>query len=392
MSKNKSSVSVLMRRLIRLTGPVLSVLFHIGLFFLLVALIVIKPSVKEEQNIEITYMDENEIVDLLDTLDELPDETSPDKDPADQENLVTEREHENVEQPALPSELQQPSLSLDTISPLKLNLGQSDFEQLSTRRQTAFGAASGAGGDLIGTLYDFKRTPSGKARELNFPQNIRSILDRGFSSRAFRDFFTVPKPIYFNYLLMNKISASEGPKAFGAEEYMEPSQFIIHYHGEIQAPASGNYRFVGEFDDILLVLIDGKVVLEAGWGQKVSEWQPIEFVNQHACYTGHPLVYGSWVEFSAAKPRRIDMIIGEEPGGYIGGLLMIQREGIHYQTVENGRPLLPLFTVQPLTAKDRLSIASFGVWRFDPNPPPVMGRRRDVKLSAVNDEVTVTIQ
>lgn len=379
------------REWFRVTGPVLSVLFHVVLIFLLVTFVVIDRPVKEAEPIEVTYLEPSDIQDVLDELDEPPPEENELENPLT-DNLMVQAEPDAVDQKSLDAAL--PSVQMeDVISPLKISLSQADMDSLNGRSQTAFGAATGAGGDLVGRLYDLKRTSSGKPREPNFAEDIRGILEQKFSKKAFRNFYLVPDPIYFNYLLMNYIPASEGPRAFGAEQYMQPSQFIVHYQGQIQVPASGQYRFVGEFDDILRVLIDGEVVLEAGWGKKVSNWEPRDYVGQHPCYTKKALVYGSWVNFSGAQPRRVDIIIGEEPGGYIGGLLMVQKNGTPYETEVNGRPVLPLFTVQPLTPRDRQMIASFSDWRFDSKPPPVMGRRRDVVVSSAEEnDVSVIIR
>jgi hypothetical protein len=94
------------------------------------------------------------------------------------------------------------------------------------------------------------------------------------------------------------------------------------------------------------------------------------------------------------NPQRIDIVVGENPGGYVGGLLMLQQEDMPYAKDTKGRPVLPIFTVQPLTPIELTTLRSVPGWKFDEQHVPIMGVRQERLLSKASDtnEVTVIIR
>lgn len=278
-------------------------------------------------------------------------------------------------------------------SPVLLDNSASSL-QLQRTAKSAFGFENNIKGDLIGTMYDLKRDGSERPRNVDYYADLRGLVEERFSKKALKSFFRVPKQLFLSHLFLPYVKAETGPEAFGVGDLMEPNQWIIHYAGQIQAPLAGRYRFVGEFDDIVIVFIDGEVVLEAGWGDRVTSWKPKDNVGKDLCYTTHPLVYGDWVEMRPLNPQRIDIVVGENPGGYVGGLLMLQQEDRQYATDAKGRPILPVFTVQPLTPVELTTLHSVPGWKFDDEHVPIMGVRQERLLSKAADtnEVTITIQ
>ena len=135
--------------------------------------------------------------------------------------------------------------------------------------------------------------------------------------------------------------------------------------------------------------------LPPGWGEPVSDWRPQENVGTDLCYTTHPLVYGDWVELLPLKPTRIDIVIGENPGGWMGGLLLVEQEGRTYRRDAAGRAVLPLFALQPLTETEQASLRQFPGFAIEERTP-IMGIRSDMafleKAKASNDEVKVTVE
>ena len=110
-------------------------------------------------------------------------------------------------------------------------------------------------------------------------------------------------------------------------------------------------------------------------------------------------MYGDWVTLPADQPTRIDILVGEHPGGRVGGVLLLQQEGRGYERAENGRPILPVFTTQHLSAEERNRMRTFSAWRFDPGytvmaprapapagPGETRARRQEV------DDVRITIR
>ena len=120
-----------------------------------------------------------------------------------------------------------------------------------------FGYDKRAEGDLVGTLYDLKRDGNGGNRECDYTRDVRSLVEARFSPKALKGFYRVPKPLYLSRLLLPYTAAGEAPKVFGVEGKMDARQWIIHYTGRFQHYLPGRYRFAGDFDDILLVFVDG---------------------------------------------------------------------------------------------------------------------------------------
>ena len=267
--------------------------------------------------------------------------------------------------------------------------------QLNRGAGSRFGFDECARGDLTGTLYDLKRNGARQARAVDFTRDLRGLVEDRFSSKALKQFYRVPKPLYLSHLLLPYIPAEQGPEAFGVGKLMEPRQWIVHYTGRFQCLMAGRYRFVGAFDDILLVFVNGQLVLEAGWGEPVSDWRPQENVGTDLCYTTHPLVYGDWVELPPLKPARIDIVIGENPGGWMGGLLLVEQEGRTYQRDAAGRAVLPLFALQPLTETEQASLRQFPGFAIEERTP-IMGIRSDMtflnRTKVADDEIKVTVE
>ena len=172
---------------------------------------------------------------------------------------------------------------------------------------------------------------------------------------------------------------------------MEGKNWIVHYNGHIQTPLAGEYRFVGMFDDLLMVLIDGKVVHEFLWTGDPTPWEPAEYIGTHDCFAGKPLVYGDWFRLGSLETKKLDILVGEHPGGLVGGVLMIQRKGQAYETGSQGRPILPVFAVQPLSDAEQQALQRATYWPLA-SQNPVMGAHYDPGEHTASQAATEDIQ
>ncbi len=259
------------------------------------------------------------------------------------------------------------------------------------------GAGARQEGDLLGTLYDFKRDAKGAPRKVDYWQDLKTVIDGKFSAKAFSGFYKVDRNVYLSHLWVPASPAEIGPKAFGVEGLMEPKGWVAHYTGAVQPEEGGQYRFVGHFDDAMVVMIDGKVVLEAEWDfagkAGIMGWAPKEFNQKHPSPTGQSLVYGDWVELSPTQAKRIDLVVGERPGGKIGGILLIQKKGVEYPKASDGRPLLPPFLTSPLSFPERARLEKpeyngFKVFNMDIPLMNTAGRKK-ADLRSAGAEVGV---
>ena len=262
---------------------------------------------------------------------------------------------------------------------------------------TSLGATTEFAGDLVGRLYDFKRNSDGKPRRADYWADLQRIVERKLTPRAFQDVYCVPKEIYLSHLFVPYADAATGPEAFGVGGLMEPTAWVAHYTGQVQPLHGGRYRFVGDFDDVLIVLVDGVVVLEVTWDHSdniggATGWTAKENVNVYKCFTGRPFIFGDWVELTSDKPRRIDVLVGERPGGRIGGVLVVQKEGVAYEKAANGFPVLPIFSVSTLSPQEQQRLAEAREMKFAfPTPVMRMAASKEVYLAGYTeaDEITV---
>lgn len=262
------------------------------------------------------------------------------------------------------------------------------------------GAGSALVSDLVGRMIDLKRDGSGNPRAADFRADVKKLLDADFSAEALADYHCPTNKLYLNKLVVPAQPAEDGPKAFSCEKEVEPRRWIAHYEGRLNPQHSGTYRFVGHFDDLLVVKVDGKCVLDAYWpmhevyksggASAITGWKPDvsapEF-ERHASFSGQNLTYGDWIDLVAGQSVRIDLVIGEEPGGVVGGVLLVEEKGADYETGPDGRKILPPFTTCRLSPGERRELAEFKGFRFSTDAPVMnltAGERRAAGQARAN--------
>ena len=250
-----------------------------------------------------------------------------------------------------------------------------------------FGGARGSGNELIGTFYDLKQTQDGELTDIgekarsNKSKNdaVYEAIDfihrfsSSWSENRLKKFFTAPRLKYASFFMMPEMSADEAPKAFHVEDQVKPSFWVCLYKGQIAAPETGEFRFCGLGDDVLLVRVNGKLVLDASWAEynqkavEYSKWESSDpdnrkFPLEHASGKSHfgrnrGMVIGDWVPLKKGEPVNMEILISEVPGGAFCAVLLVEQKGKTYRMV-NGRPVLPIFKTAeiPDDLKDKMKI------------------------------------
>lgn len=220
--------------------------------------------------------------------------------------------------------------------------------------RSLFGQNTSVPAALRGTMYDLKQAKNGATTDqLKF---LREFAAANFRRSMLKDYYQARQQLFATQLYIPNMRAEEAPKAFAAEKEVEPKNWIILYEGQFAAPDSGTYRFVGSADDVLLVRVNGKVVLD---GSRVTsgsnnrppapftDWKPGsgDILPASMGLQSGLLVNGSWMELQAGVNNTIEIVIGEIPGGYFGVYLFIEKQGKKYDTDprRGGAPILPLF-------------------------------------------------
>ena len=217
---------------------------------------------------------------------------------------------------------------------------------------TMFGSASSKG--LVGRLFDMKQTRDKKGKAYDpspegYFRPMRRLIDRKFSEDVLNDYYEAKIKLGFTFIAIPNMDANEGPKAFQADKEIQPRGWFIQYEGTLDPPEpGGSYRFYGMFDDMLIVFINGKPVLDASWDDCLRDPSLRETSSQPSFMSNRPVFHGKWVKID--RGANVVVLIGERPGGRLGGTLMVEQQGENYKKRGNGSPILPLFTTVKVDA------------------------------------------
>lgn len=224
---------------------------------------------------------------------------------------------------------------------------------------------------LSATLYDLKRSRDGQttfattnatgesARKREMRNALNLLISNGFDSEAVANRYAAAETMLeANQLFIASVWASDLPAAFADERgrmpFRSPGVLAI-YEGEITPPETGEYRFVGAGDDVLLVGLDGVPALYAyypkeGHGKYVEcreGWEPENHCGERGndgenC--GNAKIFkGQWLSLRKGRKYRITIAFGDAIGGLSSARLGVQRKG-----VEEDDSAIPIFKLDDI--------------------------------------------
>jgi hypothetical protein len=208
-----------------------------------------------------------------------------------------------------------------------------------------FGAKEKTTNALVGTFYDIKQTrrkkPTGVTTD-EYAEVYRKFVWENFRESVLKDYFQAPSQLYATQFFIPDMNAEEGPKAFEVDSEVQPSRWLVHYKGRISPPEDGTYHFVGGGDDVMVIRVNGKLVFDHGYAS-ATDWKPERYYNYH--FTGIPngFAKGDAMRMKAGQFYDIEMLIGEQPGGRVFFILLVEKEGEVYDVTADGNPILPIF-------------------------------------------------
>ena len=190
---------------------------------------------------------------------------------------------------------------------------------------------------------------------------IRGIINaRGNASMALDKYFHADAVLSANGIFQPNMPASEAPKAFGVEKVVGPVLWLGVYRARIRAPFADQFRFVGGCDNVLVILVNGKIVLDGSLryvpgatarSYYAADWkpstEPVKGVVVRPATNNFALVYGDWVRMDASSDTEITIILGETGGEY-GAFIAIDYKSAPWHKSDGSPPpggTLPLFLV-----------------------------------------------
>jgi hypothetical protein len=240
-----------------------------------------------------------------------------------------------------------------------------------------------AGGSFVGRLYDLKqqkdRSPNRTLEKFlatmrgNAPydelmaKEIDDLMQSNWRSGYLDSkFYRSETPLYATQIFVPEIPANDAPKAYEAEKNVQPRCWIAHYRGRVSPATTGIYRFVGGGDDVLVVRLNGRIVLDGGI-LNVSKFKtdrperPVytyDFTRKSLGLTvltqrRGGFVVGHQMELRAGVFYDIDVIVGESPGGYFFANLLLEQDGVDYPKDRKGNPILPLLRLSDSASPDK---------------------------------------
>lgn len=238
-------------------------------------------------------------------------------------------------------------------------------------------------GDMVGMFVDLSRDAKGNSRlngkngfgsrDALLHSDVRFMIEKNFGKEAFAPYNVVPQRVYLSHLALPYVSSLVGPKTYKVEKQVKDgSPWVAVYRGKLQPESNGVYRLAGFYDDVLVVRVNGKLVLEFAWTSRNngankptsinSGWVQTDatVAGKHKMrgFQNTPLTYSDWFELRANESVPIEILIGDNGGdgkgaGLTGGILLVEKRGETYAKADDGLPLLPLFTTTRLTFTER---------------------------------------
>jgi len=226
--------------------------------------------------------------------------------------------------------------------------------------KSIFGQSQTTPAALKGIMIDLKQPKAGATTNQN--TFLKNFAAAGFKKSMLRDYYNAKVELYATQFFMPLMPADEAPKAFQAEQEIQPRNWLVYYEGQFASPDAGTYRFVGSADDTLIVRVNDKIVLDGSRdtagafraSAPITDWAPKPeqiLAGAKQLRTG-PVVQGDWIPLQAGVNNKIEIVIGEVPGGFFGCYLFIEKQGKSYDSDprRGGAPILPIF--RTLDARD----------------------------------------
>ena len=271
-----------------------------------------------------------------------------------------------------PQNMEVPSIEIDQSNINMLSgrgfgggLGSVGGGVLESFNLTSFGFDRYVEGTLEGSLFDFKTDEKGNPINHNWGSSMNDIVS-GFKgiarefTRTFdvnklrREYFAAETQLFASYLIVPYQKAAIAPESFGADGVIEPTLIGAIYKGSFKPRESGTFRFLGRGDDILVVRVNGRVVLDASWRPSTyTDWQQTDRAKKadrerdKRNYFGfsRSAITGDTFTLREGLETELEIILVEVPGGNFGGYLLIENAS------DGSEP--EIFSTLPLSGADK---------------------------------------
>ena len=429
-----------------ITGPVFSLAFHILLLVLLGLLVIVAP---DEAKTDIDPVQITEMEPVLPPPEEEPmpsdttvmDTSSPSLDRYDS------TEQQQIEEVGVTDVEMMTDIDIPTPLTIPNNNSALKLQGVLPFGRPGGGGKMGDGGEgdgrgnlkgmLQGVFYDLKQTkdkrPTPIAEDTNRILPIlkefasgtwrRTYDDRGrVSYAAFANYYCSPTRLWNSCIYICSIDAEKAPEAFQCQNDVAGRGWVCIYSGNVVAPFTGKFRFIGTGDDILMVRFNKEIVLDYGWhsatlGSYLDEDlrksmagdiqnerhkrmiadSPLYSKHKLSVYSpsvdyGHGLAKGAVLEVKEGQVYPIEILITEFPGIRFNAILFMEQLDENNNPINEDHELYTLFrTTLDIPEQSTLGPEHVGyipqfkpygpIWRVvrssDSSSSPLAGRETD---------------
>jgi len=387
-----------------LTGSVFSLTFHIILLVALGLFVTITPGRTHDESEPVQV--KNEEIELPPPPEEpkpaeetRQDESGPSLDRYDSSD-IQQQDEVGVPDMEMMIDMPTPVAIPDNNSALKLH-GVLPFGRPGGGGRMGDGGDGDGRGNLQGMLqgvfYDLKQTRSRQAADgfRNDPGTgeyvharvaptlkvMQDFVNGSWQREYDKDgrvhypaldkYYCSPTRLWTSCFFTEQIQASEAPKAYQCEDSVRPAAWVCIYSGNVVAPFSGKFRFVGAADDVMFVRFNREIVLDYGcatfssgefWamsrddnnirslksgsGNEIRNRSPLYRQQRLDVYparsggAAYDLAKGLPITVKEGEVYPIEVLISEIPGGQYSQALYIERLDDNDRPLDvDGRPL-----------------------------------------------------
>jgi hypothetical protein len=221
---------------------------------------------------------------------------------------------------------------------------------------------------LRGALYYMRRKPDGTIYPENFEkadylERVERLLGSGgkLNEREASNYLRLGQQLVTQTILFSAVAGESAPRAFGVDQVPGTQQsWIAVYKARIFAEAAGKrYRFVGGGNEVLVVRVDDKLVLDGSY-----EGLPWKNGRNPTGHRASGKLNALWSDgrrtgdfFTVpAKGVDLEIIIGEGWGGAFGADLCVEEEGRLYK--DDVRPVFKIEGYQKMLPQLQAVVSS----------------------------------
>ena len=196
---------------------------------------------------------------------------------------------------------------------------------------------------FVGTFFDLKQKPGGVPTKMQLspaekaapgavlagPENTEYIdtvkrFSKTWGKSILSSYFKAPQKLVNYQFVIPRMGAEAAPEAFGVEKECVPRRWIAYYAATIVPSRDIRFRFRGCGDDVLLVRCNGQNVLDGSLRDYCKD------VNTYTAKSREDFSGGKWLNMKKGVPVKMEIVIGECPGGQFYGFLCLEEEGVQY--------------------------------------------------------------